>query len=235
LSYGPLGLQLLAEGHSAEEVTQSLVGRDPGSEHRQLGVVDAEGRGASFTGNSYLDWAGGLAGDGFAAQGNLLVSSDTVDALAEAFELSSDLAMASRLVTCLEMAQRAGGDRRGEQSAALLVVREGGGYGGWNDRVVDLRVDDHPSPIQELGRLLELHQRFFGRTEPEKWLPVDQKLKNEIGTMLEILGYAENTIEQSFLRWSATENLEERTNGFAAIDPVVLEALRSAARSKRES
>jgi uncharacterized Ntn-hydrolase superfamily protein len=161
--YGPEGLALLREGIPAAEVVRRLTEADGDREHRQLGVVDAQGRGATFTGRECYDWAGGRAGDGYAAQGNILVSAETVDALVETFQGSSGRPLAERLLDCLAAAQAAGGDRRGQQAAALLVVEREGGYAGLSDIVVDLRVDDHEQPIQELRRIYGLHVLLFGK------------------------------------------------------------------------
>src|SRR6476620_1423136 len=166
--YGPQGLELLRQGLSAEEVVQRLTDRDEGREHRQLGVGDAQGHGASYTGSECMDWAGGRTGTGYAAQGNILVSGETVDAIAETFESSSGR-LAERLIDCLAAAQAAGGDSRGQQSAALLVVETDGGYACLSDVVIDLRVDDHKRPIDELRRLYGLHQQLFGKTPSSDW------------------------------------------------------------------
>jgi uncharacterized Ntn-hydrolase superfamily protein len=160
--YGPEGLALLRAGQAAEDVVARLTAPDEGRGDRQLGVVDAKGRAASYTGSGCFEWAGGRTGPAYAAQGNILVSQATVDALAETFERSDDHPLAERLIACLHAAQASGGDRRGQQSAALLVVRKDGGYAGLTDVVVDLRVDDHPTPIAELERLYRLHQLYFG-------------------------------------------------------------------------
>ena len=145
--YGPDGLALLRDGLSAEEVVARLTDPDEGRDDRQLGVVDRRGRAASFTGSGCFAWAGGRAGEGYAAQGNILVSEDTVTALAQTFEATAGSPLAERLLECLAAAQLAGGDRRGQQSAALLVVKKDAGYAGLSDVLVDLRVDDHPEPI----------------------------------------------------------------------------------------
>src|SRR2546428_3060145 len=150
--YGPEGLALLREGLSAEEVVERLTSADDGRDHRQLGVVDREGRSATFTGAECLEWAGGRTGPCYAAQGNILVSAETIDAIAETFE-SSKGTLAERLLDCLDAAQAAGGDRRGQQSAALLVVEQDGGYANLSDTVVELRVEDHERPLEELRRL----------------------------------------------------------------------------------
>jgi uncharacterized Ntn-hydrolase superfamily protein len=226
MRYGPDGLALLRERYSAEEVVATLVGADEGRDHRQLGVVDGQGRAATFTGSECLDWAGGTTGPGFAAQGNILVSAETVDALARAFEGSPGQRLAERLLACLRAAQAAGGDRRGQQSAALLVVRKDGGYGGTSDSVVDLRVDDHPRPIDELERLYALHDLLFGETPENDWLEVDGALGAEIRERLDALGYGEDDLGAALSRWAGSENLEERVRGADRIDPVVLDQLR---------
>ncbi len=217
--YGPDGLALLRQRLAADEVVRRLTEADDERESRQLGIVDAEGRGASFTGTECHDWAGGRTGAGYAAQGNILVSGETVDALAETFEASSG-SLAERLLACLAAAQAAGGDRRGQQSAALLVVEHNGGYAGLSDVVVDLRVDDHGRPIEELSRLYEIHQALFGKSPRSEWLSVDDELRAELHERLGKLGHA------TLADWAGVENLEERVDGEEKIDPVVLDELR---------
>ena len=223
--YGPEGLELLRAGRSAEEVVAALTEADADSESRQLGVVDAEGGGASFTGKDCDNWAGGRVGDGYAAQGNILVSGDTVEAIARTFEANAGSPLAARLIECLAAGQAAGGDSRGQQSAALLVVAKDGGYGGLSDVLVDLRVDDHEHPIPELQRLYALHQAIFGKTPREEWLEVDEALGAELRERLARLGF-EGDLGQAFLHWAGRENLEERVDGVESVDPVVLEELR---------
>jgi uncharacterized Ntn-hydrolase superfamily protein len=223
--YGPEGLALLREGLSADEVVEQLTSADEGRDHRQLGIVDRDGRSATYTGSECLDWAGGRTGTGYAAQGNILVSGETVDAMAETFEQSAGKPLADRLLDCLDAAQAAGGDSRGQQSAALLVVQKDGGYANLSDVVVELRVEDHERPLEELRRLYGLHQAIFGETPREEWLPVDMELARELRERLARLGY-EGELEDTFVRWAGTENLEERVDGVEAIDPVVLEELR---------
>ena len=220
--YGPDGLALLREGRSADDVVATLVQADKGRDERQLGIVDARGGAATFTGTKCFDWAGGRTGDGYAAQGNILVSADTVDALAETFEQRRELQLASRLIECLAAAQAAGGDRRGQQSAALIVVQKDAGYAGLSDTLVDLRVDDHPQPIEELRRLYDLHSLLFGTTPRDQWISVDEELRAEIQRRLAALGY------ERLADWAGVQNLEERIDGEDAIDPVVLEQLRKA-------
>jgi uncharacterized Ntn-hydrolase superfamily protein len=221
--YGPDGLALLRDGLSAEQVVERLTAADEGRDHRQLGVVDAQGRGATFTGRECMDWAGGVAGAGFAAQGNILVGEETVAALAATFAATSGRPLAERLLECLAAAQAAGGDRRGQQSAALLVVERDGGYAGLSDTLVDLRVDDHEAPVAELARLHRAHALLFGKTE--KWVEVDDELRAELRERLARLGY-DGELEDAFAAWTGTENLEERADGVDRIDAVVLEELR---------
>ena len=222
--YGPEGLSLLREGLSAEEVVERLTAADEGRDQRQLGVVDREGRSASFTGGECLEWAGGRTGPCYAAQGNILVSAETVDAIAETFE-SSKGPLAERLLDCLDAAQAAGGDRRGQQSAALLVVEQDGGYAKLSDTIVELRVEDHERPLEELRRLYRLHDALFGETPRDEWLTVDEPLVNELRERLEKLGY-DGELEDAFNRWAGNVNLEERVDGIAQIDPIVLQELR---------
>src|SRR5438309_1506473 len=174
--YGPDGLALLRAGKTAEETVSALTAADEGREHRQLGIVDGAGHAATFTGDQCQEWAGGRTGDGYAAQGNILVSETTVDALAVTFESTAGTSLAQRLLECLAAAQVAGGDRRGQQSAALLVVERDAGYARLSDVVVDLRVDDHARPVEELARLYGLHQAIFGKTPAQEWIEVDAEL-----------------------------------------------------------
>jgi uncharacterized Ntn-hydrolase superfamily protein len=218
--YGPDGLALLREGASADEVVRRLTDPDVDRAQRQLGVVDREGRSATYTGDACHDWAGGRVGARYAAQGNILVSSDTVGALAETFEATEGGVLAERLLDCLDAAQAAGGDRRGQQSAALLVVGPGQGYAGLSDVVVDLRVDDHERPLEELRQLYGIHQRLFGSTPRDQWIEVDTELRAEITDRLARLGY------ERLEDWAGVENLEERVGGEDAVDPFVLAILR---------
>jgi uncharacterized Ntn-hydrolase superfamily protein len=224
--YGPNGLALLREGKSAQEAVDELTASDDGREQRQLGIVDGKGRAATYTGGECYDWAGGRTGEGYAAQGNILVSAETVDALVETFEGSGGRPLAERLLDCLAAAQAAGGDKRGQQSASLLIVERDGGYAQLSDIVVDLRVEDHARPIEELTRIYRLHQAIFGETPRDQWIQVDDTLAEELRERLARLGY-EGELEDAFLRWAGNENLEERVDGIVAVDPVVLEELRS--------
>jgi uncharacterized Ntn-hydrolase superfamily protein len=220
--YGPNGLSLLREGLSAGEVVERLTAADEGRAQRQLGVVDAQGGSASWTGPDCLEWAGGRTGTGYAAQGNILVGEETVTALAETFESNAELPLVRRLLECLTAAQAAGGDRRGQQSASVLVVERDGGYAGLSDILVDLRVDDHERPIEELRRIYGIHRRLFEVSPREDWLPLEGELRDEVDERLGRLGH------DSLDGFAGVENLEERVDGADAIDPVVLEALREA-------
>ncbi len=214
-SYGPRGLELLRAGLSAEEVVKKLTEEDEEREHRQLGVVDAQGRAAAFTGKACYEWAGHLVGEGYACQGNILASQRVVEAMAEAFETTKG-PLADRLIEALRAGQAAGGDRRGQQSAALLVVKEKGGYGGFTDRLVDLRVDDHPQPIEELARLLRLQRLYFGKPT-EIWELTPERVR-QIQTMLQALGYysggitgeLDETTQKALEDFHNVENLEMR-------------------------
>jgi len=225
--YGPGGLALLREGLSAQDVVDRLTSADDSRAQRQLGVVDGQGRAATFTGDECFAWAGGRTGEGYAAQGNILVSAATVDGLADTFERTAGKPLALRLLDCLDAAQAAGGDSRGQQSASLLVVEKDGGYAGLTDTLVDLRVDDHERPIEELRRIHGLHEALFGTTPKDEWVDVDSELAAELSGRLAQLGY-EGDFPSALRRWAGAENLEDRLDGAERLDPVVLEALRNA-------
>jgi uncharacterized Ntn-hydrolase superfamily protein len=218
LAYRPEGLRLMAEGRTAQQALDALTATDELREQRQAGIVDRLGGAATWTGTECHGWAGGRTGDGWAAQGNILTGPEVVDALAETFTATAG-SLSSRLAAALLAADRAGGDRRGRQSAVLLVVSEGGGYGGGSDVLVDLRVDDHPDPVLELQRLLDLHTLYFGR--PEETLPLEGELAAEVAAKLERLGY------KDLDDWAGVENYEERMVP-GAIDVLVLQKLREA-------
>ena len=232
-SYGPRGLDLLSQGHTAEQTVEALVSADEDREHRQLGVVDARGQAASFTGSECFDWAGGVTGEHYAAQGNILVGRETVEAMARTYE-GTDGDLGARLLAALDAGQEAGGDARGKQSAALLVVREGGGYGGDNDRVLDLRVDDHPEPIKELIRIRDLHTLYFGETRPEDVVAVDGDVRKEVVDALLRSGYLEegdaeagdDVVFEALSAFVRTENFEEREQRRGFLDRAVLEYMR---------
>jgi uncharacterized Ntn-hydrolase superfamily protein len=187
VAYGPDGLTLLAGGASAQEALDRLVAADDLRADRQAGIVDGAGRSATWTGRGCFAWAGGRTGPGYAAQGNILGGAAVVDALVNTFTAGRG-AFPERLVACLQAADEAGGDRRGRESAAIVVVRERGGYGGGNDRWIDLRVDDHSDPIGELGRLLDLQRLYLDRPDPGDLVALDAALAGEIRSMLERVG-----------------------------------------------
>jgi uncharacterized Ntn-hydrolase superfamily protein len=192
VAFGPDLLASIERGTAATEALEALVRADPLRDGRQVGVVDAAGRAASHTGRQCFAWAGGRTGDGYAAQGNILAGAAVVDALADRFEAGGP-PFPELLVACLADADRAGGDRRGRQSAALLVVRAGGGYGGGNDRWIDLHVDDHADPIGELGRVLTLHRLYFERPTEADLVPIDEALAAELRHGLGALGVGPGT------------------------------------------
>jgi uncharacterized Ntn-hydrolase superfamily protein len=229
-NYGPRGLELMGRGATARETVEALVSSDDEREHRQLGVVDAAGGVATFTGSECFEWAGDVTGEHYAALGNILVGRETVEAMAETFE-DTPGELAGRLLAALDAGQRAGGDSRGKQSAALLVVREGGGYGGDNDRVVDLRVDDHPEPVRELIRLRGLHALYFGETKPEDVVAVDGEVRRDVEASLQRSGHLDEGADDEVLldalsAFIRTENFEEREQERGYLDRAVLEFMR---------
>jgi uncharacterized Ntn-hydrolase superfamily protein len=191
-TYGANGLAMLRSGISAVETVRQLTEGDEGRDHRQLGIVDSNGGSASYTGASCIDWAGGRTADGVAAQGNLLAGAGVVDALIDTY-LAGGLPFPELILSALKAADGAGGDRRGRQSCALLVVRENGGYGGNNDRMLDLRVDDAEDPIDGVGRLLALYHLYGDRPRTEDLVPIDDALAAELQRLLERAGYTPAT------------------------------------------
>ncbi len=167
VSFGPKGLDRMGRGEDAADVIAHLTQEDPQASLRQVGMVDGQGRAAAFTGEECLAWAGHVVGAGFCTLGNILASEEVVHDMAAAFE-GTEEALPERLLATLEAGQQAGGDRRGQQSAALLVVRKGGSYGGFTDRYIDLRVDDHPAPIAELNRVFQIYDlTLLQREDPQ--------------------------------------------------------------------
>ena len=232
-TYGPRGLALMAEGLPADVALQALLANDPESDRRQVGLVDANGRAAAHTGARCLNWAGHVTGEGYTCQGNILAGPAVVQAMARAYEAASG-ELAERLVTALQAGQDAGGDRRGQQGAGLLVVQVAGGYGGYNDRVIDLRVDEHATPIAELRRILALHRLYFGKPRPEDLLPIEGDLAREMQAILQragtykgaVTGVYDAATHAALVELSSTENFEERQQPDAKIDRVVLDFLR---------
>lgn len=231
VGYGPEGLALLAAGSSAGAVIDELQGADELRSRRQLGVVDGRGETATYTGEDCLEWAGGKTGLGYACQGNILTGPDVVEAVAGAFE-SSQGTLARRLLSALAAGDAAGGDRRGRQSAAILVVRAGGGYAGGSDVAVDLRVDDHPDPMTELDRLMGVHELLFPNPVALEWVEIKAPLPAKIRRALiargldtgKGKGYSDD-LRKALYGWVATENLEERWSDEAKIDKTVLDLL----------
>lgn len=210
-SYGERGLALLAHGHSAGQALETLLSEDPGRETRQVGIVDAHGNSASFTGSSCPDWAGGVSGDGYAIQGNILPGAKVAVAMERKF-LSSRGDLPSRLYAALLAGDRAGGDRRGRQSAAILVVKPGGGYGGYNDRWIDYRVDDDPDPVLRLGGLLEMHHLYMEPSPEALRVPIRGKTRAALMAILAREGYLEEhtSFEEALIALIGNENFEER-------------------------
>jgi uncharacterized Ntn-hydrolase superfamily protein len=223
VAYKGLALAHLDEGATASVALQRLLEEDEGRDERQVGIVDAEGGAASHTGHACLEWAGSVTGDGYAIQGNILAGEFVVSAMQDAFEASDpDEPLARRLLAALAAGDDAGGDRRGRQSAALLVVEEGAGYGGRDDIAVDLRVDDHPDPVTELSRLLDLNDLYLTASTPAEQVVITDDLRSEIEHLVHSLGF--DTLEA----WAGTENYEMRV-GDGWIDEQILERLREAA------
>ncbi len=212
-SYGPRGLEMMAGGMSAEETLARLLGDDPDKELRQVGLVDAQGRAATFTGPGCFAWAGGVAGPGYACQGNILAGEHVVRALEKTFlETRGDLP--TRLHTALLAADRAGGDRRGRQSAAIYVVKAKGGYAGFNDRWLDYRVDDHEDPVSRLGELIEMHRLYFGKSDESDRLELSGSALTQMQEIVRRLGYwsPEGDFRDAFSAFIANENFEERAD-----------------------
>jgi len=236
VGYGPDGLSLMAEGESAKATLKALTDADPERAERQVGIVDREGQAAAHTGEECLDWAGHLVGEGYTCQGNILTGPEVLEAMAESFEGSSG-ELADRLVLALRAGDDKGGDRRGKQSAAVLVVREGGGYGGDTDRYLDLRVDDHPEPTRQLQDLVAMHHVFFKPAIDVELVPIESEVARELQGIAKRLGYYkgeangewDQASKKAFEDLIASENLEERwslDHDPDLIDSVALDYLR---------
>lgn len=217
MSFGPDGLAMMAQGKSAQETLAALLAQDPGAADRQVGMVDSRGGAAAHTGARCYAWAGHKIGEGFTCQGNILTGPETLDAMADTFTSTSG-ELADRLVAALMAGDTIGGDRRGKQSAAVVVVRPNGGYGGDTDRYLDLRVDDSLEPVRELQRLLGVHHLFFGKPRQEDQLPITEDIARELQGLIQRLGYYrgevsgtwDETSKQAFWAMVGNENLEER-------------------------
>jgi len=231
-AYGPKALELMAQGKSAHETLEILLADDPEKEMRQVGLIDANGNAATFTGKECYDWAGGVTGIHFAAQGNILVDEKTVETMARVFS-EAEGPLAERLLAALDAGQEAGGDSRGKQSAALYVVKENGGYGGFNDRFVDLRVDDHPDPIKELIRIYQLQQLYFAPSKPEQVAALEGEIKSDVVRELTRLDYLTNKaasaeeVYKALTLFLHTENFEMREQKTGWIDLDVLQFMKN--------
>ena len=227
VTLGPRGLALLRSGAPPADSVEPLLAGDPLREQRQFGLVAADGRAASFTGAECFDHASSIVGQGFAAQGNILAGRAVVEGLASGFAETAGQPLADRLLRALERAQEGGGDRRGQESAALLVVRAGGGYGGNHDRMLDLRADDHPTPIAELKRLLGLHRLYFDRPDPQAAILIQGALREELGAVLRRRGFdPDANFRDALFGYFGWENLEERWIDEGRLDPAVLAYIR---------
>jgi uncharacterized Ntn-hydrolase superfamily protein len=234
VGFGITGLDLMASGLSAEDALAQMLSTDDHADDRQVGMVDAQGNAVAHTGADCFDYAGHLVGENFTCQGNILVGRAVLEAMARAYRAAQG-ELPERLVAALLAGDRAGGDRRGRQSAGILVVKAGGGYGGDNDRYIDLRVDDHTDPVVRLGEMLQLHRLYFGKSTER--IPIDQAIATELQTLLARLGHYKGEVNgewdestrDAFWELVGVENLEERWTPDEQpelIDPVVLDFLR---------
>lgn len=226
-SFGPRGLDLMATGLSARQALDELLMDDPERDLRQVGLVDTKGGSATFSGSGCLSWAGGAAGKGYAIQGNILASSKVVPTMEKAF-VNTKKPLPARLFAALLAGERAGGDRRGRQSAAIYVVKPGGGYGGYLDRWIDYRVDDHDDPVPRLGELLALHELYFGKSPESDRLQIRGRVLDQLTAILKREGYLKNENEfiSAFNEFIGNENFEERADPNANwIDRPVLKYL----------
>lgn len=228
LEFGRKGLELLAAGNSAQEVLKELISADEDRSVRQMGIVDERGGSATFTGDECYEWAGGIAGSNFACQGNILVGKETVEAMTEVFQTATG-DLADRLMAALLSGDKAGGDRRGKQSAGLLVVKEAGGYGGVTDKYIDLRVDDHEEPVRELARIHELHKLYFRKSAPEEILKIEGEARRTVIRLLQSLGYiglqeqlADEEVFEALKKFQLIENFDERIQPPGLVDVKVL-------------
>jgi uncharacterized Ntn-hydrolase superfamily protein len=233
LSFGPGGLEMLTQGISAEDAVGRLTASDADRTHRQLGIVDARGRASSWTGGECLPWAGHCTGPGYACQGNILAGETVVRAMAESFERTAG-ALPERLVAAVAAGQAQGGDSRGQQSAALYVVKDRGSYGGYLDRYIDLRVDDHATPIDELRKLLELHRLYFGATDAARLVPAGD-VATLVQDVLAGAGFYHGPIDgvygpatrDAFRRWCSVENFEARWREDELVDGEIVSYMRA--------
>ena len=218
-SFGPHGLDMMASGISAQDTLTRLLEEDSDREHRQVGLVDASGNSSTFTGKNCYNWAGGLIGPGYAIQGNILSGAGVVNAMEKAY-LEMEGNLPARLHAALLAGDRAGGDRRGRQSAAILVVKPNSGYGGFNDRWIDYRVDDAEDPVSRLGELLKLHWLYFGKSPESEHVQLTGEILISLKKIMAHLGYFQPTTDgdydektkEAFRTFIGNENFEERSN-----------------------
>ncbi len=231
VGYGPYGLELLEAGNSASKTLKILLDGDEGREHRQIGIVDSKGQAVSHTGKECMNWAGHIVGDEFACQGNILAGESVVSDMAEAYQ-KVDGDLIDKLFAGLKAGQAAGGDRRGMQSASIFVVREAGGYEGGNDRYVDVRVDEHPSPIVELERIFKIYDMtLLSREDPGTLLKIEGNVLTLIQKSLVTLGYLDKItgdelsekVKSALTEWTNTNNFENKTRDDGTIWPSVME------------
>jgi len=223
ISYGPRGLELLSKGLTAEVVLKKLIENDEMKDDRQVGIVDSKGNAAAWTGKKCFEWAGHIVGENYTVQGNILAGPEVVEAMAKAFETTKG-ELVDRLLAALEAGDKAGGDKRGKQSAAIIVVREKGGYGGYTDRYVDLRVDDHQEPVAELKRLFKIWDlTLLSREDPSDIIKIEdvaekiQRALKKLGFYKgEITGKADNETLKALENWIMINNFENkmRNDGF---------------------
>lgn len=236
-AYGTRGLELLSQGYTAQEVLNKLVEEDEGRDVRQVGIVDTRGNGATYTGKECYEWAGGITGPHFACQGNILVDEKTVVSMAETFQKESG-DLSDRLLKALLAGEEAGGDSRGKQSAGILVVKEGGGYGGFDDRYMDLRVDDHHDPVRELMRIHELHKLYFRKSDAGDILEIKDGLREQLIDYLYCLEYlkdkevSDGTLFEALKSFHLIENFDERIQENGLVDRKVVEFLEQLCRKK---
>ncbi|MCL2873736.1 MAG: DUF1028 domain-containing protein [Defluviitaleaceae bacterium] len=233
LDYGELGLKLLEKGYSAQKTLDALLALDSDNNARQVGIVDKNGNAAAFTGKGCNSWAGHIVGESYCCQGNILAGEAVVKNISDSFLKNKDMPLPERLVEALSAGQEAGGDKRGMQAAGLLVVKEGGSYGGYNDRMIDLRVDDDPLPIEKLKDLLYMHRLYFGNTLPKDVKVVDKEIGLRIQTALtkkgfysgEINGLFDDSTQKAYISYCGHDNFEERLLSDGKIDMAVIDYL----------
>ncbi len=240
ISFGPRGLELLSKGLKAKEVLDKLLAEDEMRDHRQVGIVDWSGEVAAWTGKKCFEWAGHIIGENYVAMGNILAGREVVESMAKAFE-STKGELVDRLLAALEAGDRAGGDRRGKQSAAILVVREKGGYGGYTDRYVDLRVDDHPEPVKELKRIFRIWDlTLLTREDPSDIVRLED-VASEVQEALSVLGFYKGEItgrmndetRKALEEWMMINNFENKIRKDNYIWGTIYRFLLDMAREKR--